>query len=110
MNAGDFITPDISGPWVNQNKNLTTSDSPETLTITLAGTTAFSGISGWADSFTYTEVLRGGIIFYVNAGGFTSNGVTCHYLEAAPANLTAPEWGMHDRYGHCPGDHRLYQI
>jgi hypothetical protein len=32
----------------------------------------------------------GGIIFYVDAGGFTMTGIagTCHYLEASPANLT----------------------
>jgi hypothetical protein len=182
MNADDFITPDISGTWVNQDKNLTTSDSSATLAITLAGTTAFSGISGWTDSFAcqkyyedaggtrtdidaspvsfsgpgttaisfavnpaslgtgtfnyYAEISNtytysppgggtstsgtakksiyvarvvvvssmsysvgdtgpgGGIIFYVDSTGFTSNGVTCHYLEAAPANLTAAEWGM----------------
>jgi hypothetical protein len=182
MNADDFITPAISGSWVNQDKNLTTSDSPVTLAITLAGTTAFSGIDGWADNFTYQKYYEnvdgtrtnidaspvsfsgpgttsitftvypailgtgtfnyyakisntytytppeggtpttdtatknifvarvvvassmsysvgdtgpgGGIIFYVNAGGFTSNGVTCHYLEAAPANLGEAAWGL----------------
>jgi hypothetical protein len=36
----------------------------------------------------------GGIIFYVDSTGFTSNGVTCHYLEAAPNNLGLAEWGM----------------
>jgi hypothetical protein len=177
MNADDFITPDISGPWVNQDKNLTISDPPVSLGITLAGTTVFSGISGWTDSFTcqkyyedaggtrtdidispvsfsgpgttgisftvnpaslgagtfnyYGEISNtytysppgggaptsgtakksiyaarvvvvssmsysvgdtgpgGGIIFYVDSAGFTSNGVTCHYLEVAPSDLAA---------------------
>jgi hypothetical protein len=167
MKADDFVTPDLSGSWVNQNKNLTLLAPPESLSITLAGTTAFSGISGWNDSFfyqgyyedadgtrhnldqppvsfsgpgtsslsyainpaalgigrftyyaevsnnyTYTPVSGaptsgtatksiyvaaigvvspvgtsgpgGGIIFYYSAAGFTSNGATCHYLEAAP--------------------------
>ncbi|MDR1904248.1 MAG: DUF1566 domain-containing protein [Treponema sp.] len=30
----------------------------------------------------------GGIIFYVSQAGFKSNGVTCHYLEAAPADMS----------------------
>jgi hypothetical protein len=41
MNADDFITPDISGAWVNQDKNLTISDPSATLAITLAGAAAF---------------------------------------------------------------------
>jgi hypothetical protein len=178
MNADDFITPDISGSWVNQNKTLTASDSPATLAITLAGTTAFTGISGWTDNFTYqryyekaggtrtnidaspvpfsgsgtslsytvnpaslgvgtfnyyaevsnaytytsgsgtvTDTAKksiyvarvvvvssmsysvgdtgpgGGIIFYVNAGGFPSGGSTCRYLEVAPSDLSATQWG-----------------
>jgi hypothetical protein len=35
----------------------------------------------------------GGLIFYVSTSGFSSNGVTCHYLEAAPANLGTYQWG-----------------
>jgi hypothetical protein len=35
----------------------------------------------------------GGLICYVNPDGFSSNGVTCHYLEAAPADLGDYEWG-----------------
>jgi hypothetical protein len=36
----------------------------------------------------------GGIIFYVYPYGFTSNGVTCYYLEAAPADLESTyQWG-----------------
>ncbi|MDR0584510.1 MAG: hypothetical protein LBG57_09210 [Treponema sp.] len=179
MNADDFVTPDLSGAWVNQNKNLTTSDSPVTLAITLAGATAFSGISGWTDSFTYQKYYEdaggtrtnidaspvsfsgpgttslsytvdpavlglgtfnyyaevsntyaytsgsgtvtdtakkniyvanvtvvgstsysvgdtgpgGGKIFYVSPAGFTSNGVTCHYLEATVSDLGPAEWG-----------------
>jgi hypothetical protein len=29
----------------------------------------------------------GGLIFYAESAGFTSNSVTCHYLEAAPADV-----------------------
>jgi hypothetical protein len=180
MNADDFITPDISA-WVNQDKNLSISDSPASLAITITGTTAFSGINGWTDNFAYRRYYEdadgnradidgtpvsfsgpgtrslsytvnpaglgagtfyyyaeisnaysyappeggsstsgtakksiyvarvvvaggtsysvgdtgpgGGIIFYVNSGGFTSNGVTCRYLEAAPVNLSGAQWG-----------------
>jgi hypothetical protein len=36
----------------------------------------------------------GGIIFYVNNSGFTANGATCHYMEAAPADLPGTyQWG-----------------
>jgi hypothetical protein len=39
----------------------------------------------------------GGLIFYVNDNGFSSNGVTCHYLEAAPEDLEGNyEWGGAD--------------
>jgi hypothetical protein len=35
----------------------------------------------------------GGIVFYADpAVGFTSNGVLCHYLEAAPADLGPAPW------------------
>jgi hypothetical protein len=43
----------------------------------------------------------GGIIFYVNAGGFTMTGIagTCHYLEAAPANMaTTLAWASSGFY------------
>jgi hypothetical protein len=35
----------------------------------------------------------GGIIFYVDSTGFTSNGVICHYLEVSPSDLPAAQWG-----------------
>jgi hypothetical protein len=36
----------------------------------------------------------GGLIFYVSVDGFSSGGVTCHYLEAAPADLESQyQWG-----------------
>jgi hypothetical protein len=35
----------------------------------------------------------GGLICYVNLDGFNSNGVICHYLEAAPADLGTCQWG-----------------
>ncbi|GHT46387.1 hypothetical protein AGMMS49936_05230 [Endomicrobiia bacterium] len=34
----------------------------------------------------------GGRIFYVNRKGFTSNGVTCHYLEAARVDIGLLNW------------------
>ncbi|GHV49996.1 hypothetical protein AGMMS49579_02880 [Spirochaetia bacterium] len=44
----------------------------------------------------------GGKIFYYSAGGFLSNGVTCHYLEAAPADMgTTLTWssgGIYNAY------------
>jgi hypothetical protein len=52
MNADDFITPDISG-WVNQDKSFASAGSPENLTITLTTSTAFTGIPGWTDHFSY---------------------------------------------------------
>ncbi|MDR0709540.1 MAG: hypothetical protein LBF77_05695 [Spirochaetaceae bacterium] len=177
MNADDFITPDLSGPWVNQDKYFGTGDTPPSLSVVMNTSTFFSSIPGWSDSFlyawyykdaagtrtditaadnfsgpgstsinimvdnsavgtfsyyveitnnyTYTSpgtgttsgtakksiyVARvvvvssmsysvgdtgpgGGIIFYVDSTGFTSNGVTCHYLEAAPSDLSAVQWG-----------------
>jgi hypothetical protein len=185
MNADDFVTPGLSGPWDNQDSTMSISDSPISLAITIAGTTAFSGIDGWSDSFTYQRYYEdaartrhdidtspvsfsgpgtsplsyavdpaglglgtfsyyaeisntytytppgggtpmsgtakksiyvariavgsggsyavgdtgpgGGIVFYYSSGGFTSNGVLCHYLEAAPANL--PDTGMGAEWG-----------
>jgi hypothetical protein len=40
----------------------------------------------------------GGIIFYVNEAGFTvtADGTTCHYLEAAPADLSQMPWASSD--------------
>jgi hypothetical protein len=35
----------------------------------------------------------GGIIFYISAQGFSVNGSTCHYLEAAPVDLGSRAWG-----------------
>jgi hypothetical protein len=35
----------------------------------------------------------GGIIYYVDPAGFTSNGATCHYLEVGLTNLGPAEWG-----------------
>jgi hypothetical protein len=75
MNADEFITPGISGTWVNQNKNLTTSDFPVSLSITLAGTTAFSGISGWTDSFTCQK-------YYEDANGTRTN------IDASPVSFS----------------------
>ncbi|MDR1893872.1 MAG: DUF1566 domain-containing protein [Spirochaetales bacterium] len=34
----------------------------------------------------------GGKIFYVSPAGFQSNGVTCHYLEAAPEDIGPLKW------------------
>jgi hypothetical protein len=34
----------------------------------------------------------GGKIFYVSTSGFRSNGVTCHYLEAAPEDIGTLRW------------------
>ena len=40
----------------------------------------------------------GGIIFYVNQAGFTltADGTTCHYLEAAPADIGSMAWAASD--------------
>jgi hypothetical protein len=76
MNADEFITPDIPG-WTNQDKTLTTSDDPEILGITLAGTTAFSGISGWTDSFTYQG-------YYEDTGGNRTN------IDGSPVPFSGP--------------------
>jgi hypothetical protein len=40
----------------------------------------------------------GGIIFYVSTAGFTltTDGTTCHYLEAAPADLGSVAWASSD--------------
>jgi nitrogen fixation protein FixH len=52
MNAEEFILPDrIEGP--NQDTSITTSDAPPGLSVTMKTSTAFSGIPGWADHFSY---------------------------------------------------------
>jgi TolB-like protein len=40
----------------------------------------------------------GGIVFYINTAGFTltADGTTCHYLEAAPADLGKMAWASSD--------------
>ncbi|MDR1787700.1 MAG: DUF1566 domain-containing protein, partial [Treponema sp.] len=41
----------------------------------------------------------GGLIFYESTSGFSSNGVTCHYLEAAPTDLEGTyQWGGYGWY------------
>jgi hypothetical protein len=53
-------------------------------TKTLASTTATVTINPYAIGETGPG---GGKIFYVSTTGFSSNSVTCHYLEAAPADM-----------------------
>jgi hypothetical protein len=52
MNAEEFITPD-GAEWPNQDMSITTSDTPPILSVTMHTSTAFSGIDGWTDEFSY---------------------------------------------------------
>ncbi|MDR1949439.1 MAG: hypothetical protein LBQ38_08605 [Spirochaetaceae bacterium] len=75
MNADDYVTPDIFG-WVNQDKNMNTSDPPETLLVTMNTSTNFSNIPGWTDNFLYQW-------YYETVDG-TRNNLT------APDNFSGP--------------------
>jgi hypothetical protein len=171
MEADEFITPNRA-EWSNQDITIGTGDYPPSLLVKMNTTTAFSGISGWDDHFSYrwyyetggsensgssgsfsspgtaglTQVIDnssvgtfqyyveitnnfdyegntttvknsilvatvtvvggalystvgntgpgGGKIFYIDSGGFFSNGVTCHYLEVGPTDLGPAQWGL----------------
>jgi hypothetical protein len=56
IHANDFLTPYIDGDPINKTMNL--SDPLETLSITMKTSTAFSGIPGWHDSFSYQVYYR----------------------------------------------------
>jgi hypothetical protein len=77
MKADDFVTPNLSGSGASQSQTLRTSDPPVSLSVTLAGTTAFSGISGWSDSFTYQR-------YYENIGGTRTD------VDTSPVSFSGP--------------------
>jgi hypothetical protein len=52
MRAEEFIIPDrVEGP--NQDTKTTVGDPPPSLSLTMGTSTAFSGIAGWTDNFSY---------------------------------------------------------
>ena len=58
--------------------------SPSVVMIVLV-TSYFVGAPGEA----------GGTVFYASTNGFISNGVLCHYLEAATEDLGPVQWGLY---------------
>jgi hypothetical protein len=91
MDAEEFLTPDrVEGP--NQDMSITTSDTPPVLSVAMHTSTAFSGIDGWTDYFSYQwryEDEDGNSIDVGSPGSFSASSPGSETLDCAVNNDAA---------------------